>query len=250
MLKKLLLLVAILAVSIFVGVYGYLDILVKKGIETYGPKALGVAVTVGDVSISLSKGVITIRELRIENPSGFKEGEIFALDKISATLDIRSMFQPTLKIYELMIDRPTIVYELGEGGDNITAFRKGVERKAANDDVVDQSTSGDVSKKIIIYHFHMNDGKVTASIAKLATKSLSLPNIHIKDIGVDKGGISVADASDQIVRELNRTISKINLNELIGDLGNIKTKLQDLKTEALQDPAGTGKKLLNGLIGN
>ena len=63
--------ILVLLVGGFYFVYSNLDEIVRTAIEEYGSQVVGTSVSVSGVSISLTEGKGTIKELRVAEPKGF-----------------------------------------------------------------------------------------------------------------------------------------------------------------------------------
>ena len=55
----------------------YYDFIIKQGIQRVGCNVLGTPVTVGDVSLGLLEGRLTLSDLKVENPKGYKQKYAF-----------------------------------------------------------------------------------------------------------------------------------------------------------------------------
>jgi len=85
--------------------------LLKAGIETAGTKALGVAVEVGDVQLSIRKGMIGIRDLVVKNPPGYAHKELLVLGHGVIIADVKSLLSDVVRIRELKLENVNLTIE-------------------------------------------------------------------------------------------------------------------------------------------
>jgi len=88
----------------------------------------------------------------------------------------------------------------------------------------------------LINNVVVKDGKVNLILAALGGKEIKapLPNIHLKDIGKEKGGATPAEAFEKIFSSLYKSISSDSVTKVFNDglkkLGNLKDlKVPDVK---------------------
>ncbi len=247
--KKVLLFLLLLIVSLIIGVYSYLDFIAEKAIEKYGLQALDVPVTVGKISVKLQEGKFTFKNVKIKNPEGFKYQNAIEIGQISSQVDLRSIFDKVIVIHSIAIEHPIIFYEVGPNGDNIKQLK---QNTAASKSEAAIKPAGKTSKesepkKVIISKLFINKSKVTAVVENVTEKSLTLPDIYIQNIGKDSKGVTVENAIDQVLRELTKAISKVNIQSLINDLINIPNNLDGVKSQ-IQDKVDGIKNDINRLF--
>ena len=110
---KVLLLIGVLGGLALVLVVMSVSTLVKNGIETMGPKVLGVPVTLEDVDIDLVS-VRTVQagltRLIIENPKGYKTHSAVSLPHVRAQFNWNSVLTETVLVEEVLIVGPIITF--------------------------------------------------------------------------------------------------------------------------------------------
>jgi hypothetical protein len=232
MMKKFLLLLVLLIVAGLVTIYTYLDFIAEKAIEKYGLQALGVPVTVDKISVKLQEGKFTFKNVKIKNPEGFKYENAIEIAQLSSQIDLRTIFKDVIVIHSIAIDNPNIFYEIGENGDNIKALKKNTSAQkaaVATADKTAKQTGEEKNKKVMISKLFLNKAKVNAVVEHLTEKSITLPDIYIQNIGKDSNGVTIANATDQVLRELTKAISKANVQSLIDDILNLPQNIDGLK---------------------
>lgn len=109
MLKKLLIVVAVLVVLLAAGViflFSQIDSVVKATIERGGTYALQTPVTVGSADLKLGEGSLTVGDLAVANPEGFGQpGErFFGLGSSRLELDTDTVQQPVIRLPLISLD--------------------------------------------------------------------------------------------------------------------------------------------------
>ncbi|WP_033067019.1 hypothetical protein [Thalassospira australica] len=232
--------IIVLVVGGLIYVYANLDDIVKTTIEKAGTRVTLADVTVSGVSIEPTQNTAAIDGLVVGNPDGFDTDYAFSLGNISVRLDGSTLTSDTIRIIEVVVDSPSVIYELGNGSSNIATIQRNVEAfvqrvsgptgaggadQEPADDVAGSEGSG---TKIIIDNVYVRNGDVGISAGVLQGKKLSasLPEIHLTDVGKDEGGATPAEVAGEILTAINasvfKAVSSLNVDGLlqgVGDLG-------------------------------
>lgn len=229
--------IILLVVGALVYVYVNLDNIVKSTIEEAGTRVTLADVTVDGVSIETTQNTAAINGLVVGNPDGFNSDYAFSLGNISVRLDGSTLTSDTIRIIEVVVDSPSVIYELGNGSSNIATIQRNVEAFVqrvsgpTGAGGADGETSGDGAAggtKIIIDNVYVRNGDVGVSASFLQGKKLStnLPEIHLTDVGKDDGGATPAEVAGEILTAINasvfKAVSNLNVDGLlqgVGDLG-------------------------------
>ena len=242
--------VIIAIVGVLVFIYSNLDSIVKDVVEDYGPKFTGVTVKLAKVELSPENGEGTLSGLIVGNPSGYKTESAFNLGSISMKLDTSSLTSDTIIIKSIVIDKPEITYEFGDGGSNVDVIGKNVE-KAAGGGAREEKKNDDPGKKMIIESLIVSNGNVSVSHPLLQGKKVgsALPTIRLKDIGKDKkGGASPAEVVDKIMdaieKQVGASVGGLNIDGMVKDL----TKgVEDASKDAMKNVTGGGDGAAKGV---
>ena len=189
--------------------YTNLDRAVKGAVEEVGPRFTGTPVTLESVSLSPFSGRGSLSELVIGSPQGFTSSRAMRLGQIDVAIDTASLRSDTVVIENLLVREPEITYEAGPGGNNLKVIQNNLGISAG--DSAAQSggdSSGSDGKKIIIRAFSLTGGKVHYAHPALGGKTLALdlPAIELEGIGEKSRGVTAAEASAQILAEINRKV--------------------------------------------
>ncbi|MEN8256196.1 MAG: hypothetical protein ABFR33_12085, partial [Verrucomicrobiota bacterium] len=165
------------------------------------------------------EGTMGISNLQVGNPQGFANKHLVKLQEFRFRLDPDSMLTDTLLIKEIQIEKPRVAYERKITTDNIKAFQKTIEGAVARrgetmDKAMEEHEVEDTAgQKVIIEHLLVQGGIVKAKLSALPTAPIPLPPIEMKDIGKEKGGASVEEAS--------RTIFEAFYDSIIGAVSSV-----------------------------
>ena len=253
--KKLLIGLVVLVVIIVGAAYfllGNLDNIVKAAIEKYGSEVTQTSVGVGGVRIGLTDGLGSVSNLRISNPKGFSSSHLFQMDNIGVQIDLERFSKDVIVVNQIMLDGPSVTYELGKEGSNVDVIKKNVDAYTSNGTDGGGDSGG---PKLIIENLIIKNGdiQVTSNMVKGKTLSTPLPAIHLRDIGKDTGGATPAEVAKKVIAVLTKQIgaaaSNLDLRslmdeEMLKELG--AEKLKDIDSEALdklKDIGGAGDKL-------
>jgi hypothetical protein len=171
--------------------YASRDALVKRAIEGLGPQVTGVPVTVKRVKLEPAEGRGIITGLEVGNPPGYKSPRALTLGEMRLAIDYSTLTSGVVRIREIALQGPIVTYEVGAGGDNLTAIQRHIDAQVAKyaGSGGAQSSSG---RKFIIDNIYVRDAKVQFGDAL----GLSMPNVHLRDVGKRSNGAS----ADEVVK--------------------------------------------------
>lgn len=106
---------------------------VKFVAQTIGPRALGTEVHIDRLSIRPIKGIISLSDFSIRNPDVFGQTNAVSLDSLDISLDMASLFSPTIIVHKVEINSPYFIYEQDLQSDNISEFIANVQTFAGYD---------------------------------------------------------------------------------------------------------------------
>ena len=248
--------VLVVVVAVLMLVLGNINPIVKKGVETAGPKILKAPVTLDKVDISVLSGSGKLSGLTIGNPAGFQTEYAFQLGKVEVELETGSVTTDTIHVKNILIDSPSIIFEGAFDKNNLGQLQANAEAYTASDTsegpAEEQQAADSDGKKILIDHLAIQNGDVSISMKLLFDKELTveLPTIELNDIGKDKDA-TLADAMKLVLAAINKAVvpaiqSKLNLNE---KLDKAVGTLQDKAGGALQEGTDNGLGQIKGLFG-
>lgn len=247
-LKFLLLAIVVLILAVPVVIMSRASALIRDAVETYGPELIGAPVSLGGVTFSLVNGEAGLEALVIGNPPGFKSDYAFSLGKLSIRLDPMSLFSERIEIRELLIDQPDLIWEIRKGGSNFQVLQKSLP-------ATDSSDAAGAGPLVMIDHVYLNGTRVTIEGLPVSRDtSLSLPDLHIENIGRDEGGVTFGNAMDEILSVIMPAVTKVALSQQIkglsGELAGDLKGAGDASAGELKDKIKSKlKRRLGGLLG-
>lgn len=191
-------------------IYSSLDSIVKAAIEKYGSDITQVAVSVGGVKLSPTDGKGAIEGLRVGNPKGFRTPHAMSVGAIELAVDPASLARDVVLIRRIAIASPRISYEAGSGDrSNFDVIQRNVDQSLGKH----RKENASPGKKMIVDHLSIRDIKVTYSPILLEGKGfeISLPDIELRDIGKNKGGVTSSElaktVTDALMTRMTRAIT-------------------------------------------
>ena len=230
-----------------------LDALVKGGIETMGPRILGVPVMLEDVDIALPSGTTMqagLTRLVVNNPEGYETAFAVSLPEVRVYVDWNSLLTDTVIVEEIQIVAPAVTFEWSLEGSNLGAIHENVKRntrsdpddnnreKAQSDEEGEEFDKSVHIKKVIVRDAIIN---VSFVGGQSEVTQLPLPDLELRDIGNPSGGTTFSQASAVIFEQIYDAIDKAVMKPGI---------LLPQGIEQLGKSIGRmGKELLQGLFG-
>ena len=186
-----------------------MDSMIASNIETRASASLGTQVTVGTVSTDIKGGKLTISNITIANPPGFKNKNAFSLNGIEAAVDYSNY-----EFKHVVIDKPDIVIEEMGGETNFSRMLAGIEKQGSEPEPgpgSDPAADGKEEPIIVIHHFRMNESRGSFESESLDKYSnLKIDAIELSNI---KG--TPTEVSKVITRKIINEIAKEAAIELL-----------------------------------
>ena len=235
---------------------------VRQMVHIYGSQVVGTDVNIGRIDVSLKDGRGSVSDITVGNPSGYSKDLIINLGKAAVKVDVESVKKAlmetakktgpkvkTIVIDEVRISKPEVTYELmnlnrNNANDvmanikkNTASSAKKEEPKPADKDAVQYNVA---IKKVVV-----EDGTATIAAGLLGvSKSLSipLPTVTVNNVGTEKQGITIGDGLARVFQEILKTtvsaVSKVDLSELLGGVGDLANGAVNAATDAAKGAAG------------
>ncbi|MDT8991044.1 hypothetical protein RQP54_09230 [Curvibacter sp. APW13] len=225
--KVIYLLIALVLAATGVGVYwlkGNLDGLVAQAIHDYGSAMTQASVKVDSVMIQTTDGRGELRGLFVGNPKGFKTDHALKAEVVELEVDIASLAKDVIVIKKIAILAPDVIYEKGDGMTNFDALQKNVAQYLGPQE---KPKAGEKEKKFIINEFIIKDIKTQASAAFMdgKTMAVSLPDIHLRDLGKAKGGATSAELTQEIIAAVKGKLTgAVSFDKLMKSTGEALDK--------------------------
>ena len=244
------LLVLIVLAAVVVRVAG--NRVLRGAIETNASRVLSVPVTLEGVTLSVMKGSVELKDLKVGNPEGYQYQYLLELERGKVDVDIFSLLGDTVEIKEIHLDGIELVIEqkqLGLG-NNLQEIMKSLP-KAEDPDTQKEP----VGKKLHIAKLEVTGVNVTVKLlplpGQLDVVKLTLDPIVMEDLGSDNK-IDTARLTGIVMTSIATGIAKKGAGvlpaEIIEPLMSIiqiaPEVIVETATEILEQGADIGEGLL------
>jgi hypothetical protein len=178
------------------------EALIKRAIEHYGPQLTGTAVKVREVKLEPIDGRGAISGLEVGNPPGFSAARALAVGEMRLAVDPGTITSAVVHVKEISLEAPTITYERGAQGDNLSAIQKHIKSELPKSGARGGASSSKDApqRKFIVDHVQVRNAKVSYGGAV----TIDLGDVHLRDLGKKKGGATAAELTDEVWSELSR----------------------------------------------
>lgn len=223
--------------------------LVKTAASVGGPAALGVPVSVGDVTLNALDGNLIISQVKVGNPKGYSTQEAFAVEKVEIVLSIASLMSDTIVVKRIRIDAPAILYEHKGGKSNFDAMLASAKKKS-EEDKTKKPSEKKAGKKVVIEEFILNGAKLSyaSTVTFGRPVTLPLPALAFKDIGKSSGGTTFADALTEVLDGVLTGVTKA-VSALAGNVSDLAGGVSDLSKGATAGVTNAAK-VVTGAVGD
>ena len=229
----------------------YFNSMIKAGVEAVGPKITGTTVKLDAVDLSPFSGQGRLKGLVVANPHGFQTERAFKIAEAKVKVEPKTALTDKLIIEEILIDGPEITYESGPSGSNLSKIQENVaafgKSGGTQEGAESKSQKKDpTQKKVQINHFIVKNGQVNLSASMLKGKALTvrLPDLHLRDIGKESGGVTVQQAAAEIFAEINKSVVQSAVSS-----GKLRERAAEVAEEAAKGFGGDAGKALEGIKG-
>ncbi len=196
--KRLIVLLILLAVAAYFGLTKGVNSLAKSGVEKGGTHLMEVPVTLADAKVALTSGGGSLSGLRIPNPEGFKSESAITVGNAAISLDPGSLMSPKVVIHQLKVEQPAITYERTLSTSNLDKLMETIQSKVPEAD--ENAEEG---------RFQIDDLQILGAQVKLSASALggkgmqfTLPDIILKDLGKEGPGLTAAELTKKIMGEV------------------------------------------------
>ena len=243
--------VGVIVVVIAVIIFGLSNLgpIIKRAVNSYGPKLTKTELHVADVNVSIFSGEAKIKKLFLGNPAGFKTPSAMKVGSVLVKVDEKSLTGNTIVVDRIEVISPEITYEKKGGQDNFHTILNNISKTSSSEEQSKQASGKQsTGKKLIIRDFIVKNGKVNLALSAygLGEKQISspLPDIHLQNIGEKKNGTSPAEAFKEVFAALYGKISSPAVTDALNkQLKSMGVNLDSLKEGAMKQLGGTSEKV-------
>ncbi|MES1180606.1 MAG: AsmA family protein [Verrucomicrobiota bacterium] len=205
--------VAVILIVLIVAAF-FLGDVIKAGVNTIGPKVTQTAFSVDAVHVMPLFGSVSLNDFVIGNPEGYTGTNAISVGKVAVSAAPFSVLSDKIVVKSIEVRSPEINFEgnpLGANNlkkimDNVNAFT-GATAKPTDTNASAQTGAAKPAKKLEVDDFLITDAKVHFN-----GTTLSLPDIHLTNLGQGPDGITPA----ALVKEVLGQISTATLKAVAG----------------------------------
>ena len=229
-----------------------LENVVKQLVHEYGSKVTGTDVSISGLDFKPTSGYAAVKDIKIENPKGYKSENLFYLKELGVKIDISTITNDIIVVDSIKITEPKITYEmLSLTQNNISDLLNNIQTNTASpkDNTSKKETKKTKaqqtsSKKVIIKTLSVDDGiiSVLAGICSLKEElSLPLPKIEMHNIGQEKQGSSIKDTVNLVIKKILNSATDTVVSQNLENFKNTANNELKNLTSDLKDGADTAK---------
>ena len=241
--KKILLLLAVLALGAYFVLAYFLGSIVKAGVNRFGPQLTQTKVELAGANLSPLTGSGTLSGLAVGNPKGWSEGDAFYLGKIHVDVEPFSILGDHVVVNEIIIDEPMFAYETKFVSSNIKDLLENIEEFTGSGGKTAGTKEGKPIK-FVVKKFRLTNGKATLGVGAAALP-VPLPPISLDDLGVKEGGITADQLAGTLMKNVLGSIVSGTASAL-GQVGSTSGAGALEKTKEAAKKAGESIKKLFG----
>ncbi|MBN1457598.1 MAG: AsmA family protein [Sedimentisphaerales bacterium] len=242
-LKSIIIILLVLIILIVAIVHFAGDKALKAGIETAASKALGVDVSVGNVSLSILAGKLELKNLVISNPEGYQHPEMLKIGHGLIDVSIGSLLDDPVKIETIKFDQIDMVLEQKGLTNNLKEVISALPSEEKTKEVSDKK-----SKNLVISSLEISDVTVKAKLlpvpGKADTVTIKVAPIKMTNLGT-KNKLDTAKLTGKILAAIAAGIAKQGADLLPKDMvGSIDSALDNIGGDVLEKGQKATEKIL------
>jgi len=221
-LKKLLVVLAILVVLVPVALVLAIDPIAKAGIATAGSHALGVKTRVAEASIGVTSGKTAVRGLEVDNPEGYSPEKFVVLREIAVDAGVGDFLGDKIEIHRVAISGLTIEIEKGADGKlNVERISENIRKVTGAGGEKPAEPTGE-SKEAVIHELRLEQVQVNLRNlvgGKDGLVEVKLPDLVIRELS-SKGGVDVlaSELSGVVIGSAMKAVIAANIEGLGSDV--------------------------------
>jgi hypothetical protein len=235
--KVIRILVVLLVVLILAVVAGgfFLGSVVKKGVETVGPKVAKVEIKLDSASLSPLSGHGALKGLFVGNPAGFDSPFAIKAGEISVAMQSKSVLSDKIVVNSVRIIAPEITIH-GAKGDNLQKILENLGASTGGSTTNKTAKPEQGGKKLQVDDFIIKDAKLRVVLPVVgSTPAVPMPEIHLTDLGKGADGITPAELTGKV------------LNAILTDAIAVAPQAIKAATDLGKGVIDGGKKVLEGI---
>jgi hypothetical protein len=243
----------VLIVAAVIGVGLFLDSIVKMGMETVGPKITQVSIKVDAVNLSLLNGSARVKGFVVGNPEGYKTPQAISVGSAAVGVNPLTIFSDKIVVRSVRIEAPEITFEGGLGGNNLSKIMDNVNAVAKNGGPAATNTTAragnEPGRKMEVDDFLITGAIAHVSLTGIGGRemTLTLPDIHLTNLGTDRAGITATDLTRRVLGAITTATIKAVANATT-DIGKVTGNLGKDAQKAVDQDVNKISRGIGGLL--
>lgn len=179
--------------------------IVKKAVSVYGPQMTKTTVNVDAVTLSLLTGSAKVKGLVVGNPQGYTTPQAISIGTTAVGVNPASVFSDKIVIHSIRLESPQVTFEGGLSGNNLSQILDNVDASSSSSGTLSTNAAAQPksAKKFEVDDLDITGGKIQVMLTGVGVSTgpmtLSLPEIHLTDLGTGGDGITAADLTRRVL---------------------------------------------------
>lgn len=212
------------------GVYLFVNsaALIKRAIESEGPKYIGAPVQVDRVVLRADEGRAEVRGLEVGQPQGYGAGFALRSELVRAVINIQETTDTVVVLDELVVDA-AVVNAIVRSQDESNLHQLDANLTRALERLDSAAGASSASSPELLYIVgRLSLTNMTANVTNdvLGEFAFELPDVVLRNVGRAEGGVTAATIADQIISPITRQLTREVLNRGLG-IDEIKAEIED-----------------------
>ena len=213
-----LIVLAVLVVVVVIGLGLFLDSIVKKALETVGPKITQVSIKVDAVNLSLLNASAKVKIHIVGNPEGYKTPQAISISSAAVGVNPLTVFSDKIVVRSVLVETADITFEGGLGGNNLTKIMNNVNAIAKNGGTASTNTTAraanESGRKFEVDDLLITGAMIHVHLTGMGGKdmTLPLPDIHLTNLGKNGAGITATDLTRCVLGAITTGVIKAVAN--------------------------------------
>lgn len=224
--QRLIVLLVLVAAIVVAVVIICLGSIIKEGVNMYGPQIAKVPVSVDAVSVNLFTSSAEVKGLVVGNPPGYKTPQAVSVGDVHVEIDPTTVFADKIVVHYIDIGAPEITFEGGLTGNNLSQILDNVNGSARTNNATVTTPTGKTkaARKLEVDSLSIIGAKVHVNLTGIGGKemTLTLPDIHLSNLGTGPNGITPAALTSQVFSAITSSTLKAVESQITNLGGNVE----------------------------
>ena len=236
--------IVVVLIAVFVTLALSLGAVVKRGVETIGPKAAQVEVKLRNAEVWVFACRVDLSGILVGNPKGYKTPCAMTVNNVTVSVKPGSVFSDKVVLETIHLKDPVITLEGGLKNNNLTTIEKNLDDYVGSSSTAPNSTAAPSSpakseRKLQVNDLVISGAKlqVNMKISGSRTVTLAIPEIHLTELGTGPEGITAVEVGQRTLHAVLMAAT----SEITKNAANLGIEGADKAKNAVQKAADAVK---------